>query len=163
MTTAREAYEAWLGHRYDDRLDYDTWDTWQAAWQAASLLSATPAGFWVSDSPITFMPAAQPPQVEPAALQPQAAPVAWIRFCSDGTYEGPIMDRAMEDVRKRSGAWTPLYARPVEARLTDAKDLRNGLLMAMNHIDQGRPKQARILISGVYAALSSTSQQGDKA
>jgi hypothetical protein len=40
-----------------------------------------------------------------------AKPVAWIRFCSDGCYEGPIMDEQIEDVRKNSGAWTPLYAR----------------------------------------------------
>ena len=38
-----------------------------------------------------------------------ARPVAWIRFCSDGCYEGPIMDARMEEVRKQSGAWTPLY------------------------------------------------------
>ena len=38
-----------------------------------------------------------------------AKPVAWIRFCSDGCYEGPIMDEQIEDVRKNSGAWTPLY------------------------------------------------------
>lgn len=47
----------------------------------------------------------------PAASVP-AKPVAWIRFRSDGGYEGPIMDAAMEDVRKNSGAWTPLYAAP---------------------------------------------------
>jgi hypothetical protein len=40
-----------------------------------------------------------------------AKPVAWIRFCSDGCYEGPIMDEQIEEVRKNSGAWTPLYAR----------------------------------------------------
>lgn len=34
--------------------------------------------------------------------------VAWIRFCSDNTYEGPIMDRQLEDCRRSSGAWTPL-------------------------------------------------------
>ena len=39
-----------------------------------------------------------------------AKPVAWVRFCSDGCYEGPIMDEKIEDVRKKSGAWTPLYA-----------------------------------------------------
>lgn len=38
-----------------------------------------------------------------------AKPVAWVRFCSDGSYEGPIMDARMEDVRKQSGAWTPLF------------------------------------------------------
>lgn len=36
------------------------------------------------------------------------APVAWIRFCSDGSYEGPIHDSQMDELRRRSGAWTPL-------------------------------------------------------
>lgn len=41
-------------------------------------------------------------------------PVAWVRFRSDGCYEGPLMDVQMEDSRKKSGAWTPLYtAQPV--------------------------------------------------
>lgn len=40
-----------------------------------------------------------------------ANPVAWIRFCSDGGYEGPIADcdKRMDDARRKSGAWTPLY------------------------------------------------------
>lgn len=37
-------------------------------------------------------------------------PVAWIRYRSDGCYEGPIMDDVIEDMRRKSGAWTPLYA-----------------------------------------------------
>lgn len=37
-------------------------------------------------------------------------PVAWVRFCSDGCYEGPVMDDVIEDVCRKSGAWTPLYA-----------------------------------------------------
>lgn len=44
-------------------------------------------------------------------------PVAWIRFRSDGGYEGPIMHAAMEEVRKKSGAWTPLFME----RAADAK------------------------------------------
>lgn len=41
-------------------------------------------------------------------------PVAWIRFCSDGGYEGPIADcdKRMDDARRNSGAWTPLFTRP---------------------------------------------------
>ena len=35
--------------------------------------------------------------------------VAWFRPRSDGGYEGPIMDSAIEDIRKKSGAWVPLY------------------------------------------------------
>ena len=45
-------------------------------------------------------------------LEARGVPVAWIRYCSDGSYEGPIMDSRMEDVRKNSGVWTPLYAAP---------------------------------------------------
>ena len=49
---------------------------------------------------------------------PEAAkPVAWVRFTSDGGYEGPIMDcdRRIDDVRRKSGAWTPLFTRAPEA------------------------------------------------
>lgn len=42
-----------------------------------------------------------------------AKPVAWIRFCSDGCYEGPIMDESIDEVRKQSGEWTPLYVHNV--------------------------------------------------
>ena len=40
-----------------------------------------------------------------------AQPAAWIRFCSDGTYEGPIADcdSRMDATRRTSGVWTPLY------------------------------------------------------
>lgn len=48
-----------------------------------------------------------------------AEPVAWIRFRSDGGYEGPIMHAAMEEVRKNSGAWTPLYTAPLAAAVPD--------------------------------------------
>ena len=43
-----------------------------------------------------------------------AKPVAWIRFCSDGGYEGPLADcdKRMDGTRKTSGAWTPLFATP---------------------------------------------------
>ncbi|MCT9127510.1 hypothetical protein [Cupriavidus gilardii] len=45
-----------------------------------------------------------------AAPKPSAPVVAWVRFCSDGGIEGPILDsdRRMEDVRRKSGAWTAL-------------------------------------------------------
>ncbi|MDL2200861.1 hypothetical protein QQF45_17610 [Halopseudomonas aestusnigri] len=54
--------------------------------------------------------AAAPAPVE----QEGQEPAAWIRFRSDGCYEGP--HRSIDDVRKRSGEWTPLYpaSAPVE-------------------------------------------------
>ncbi|QQB37949.1 DUF551 domain-containing protein [Achromobacter deleyi] len=33
----------------------------------------------------------------------------WFRPCSDGGHEGPIHNDRIEDVRKQSGAWVPLY------------------------------------------------------
>jgi len=56
-----------------------------------------------------------------AQLAVRGGPVAWVRFCSDGAYEGPIMDSQMEDVRKKSGAWTPLYTAPQPAAQPEQK------------------------------------------
>ena len=67
--------------------------------------------FWHSNQKMAaaqWMPLPKPPKV---GAGDTAKPVAWVRFCSDGCYEGPIMDEQIEDVRKNSGAWTPLYAR----------------------------------------------------
>ncbi|MDI9722520.1 hypothetical protein QM294_17425, partial [Acinetobacter junii] len=52
------------------------------------------------------------PLCSPPAAQADEQPVAWVRWCSDSTFEGPLMDfdRRMDDVRKKSGAWTPLFA-----------------------------------------------------
>lgn len=36
-------------------------------------------------------------------------PLFWYRPCSDGAYEGPIHDSSIEEVRKKSGAWKPLF------------------------------------------------------
>ena len=43
---------------------------------------------------------------QPAAGQ---EPMFWVRLCSDGLYEGPIHNARIEEVRKQSGAWSPLY------------------------------------------------------
>ncbi|AOJ81174.1 hypothetical protein WS86_11510 [Burkholderia savannae] len=44
-------------------------------------------------------------------------PTAWIRFRSDGGFEGPIMDsdERMCDTRRKSGAWSPLFLGPAQA------------------------------------------------
>lgn len=39
-------------------------------------------------------------------------PIFWWRPRSDGAYEGPIHNSIIEQVRKQSGAWSPLYALP---------------------------------------------------
>lgn len=45
-----------------------------------------------------------------AQIDEPAQPICWIRFCSDGSTEGPIMHSQICEARKTSGAWTPLYA-----------------------------------------------------
>lgn len=44
-------------------------------------------------------------------------PTAWVRFRSDGGFEGPIMDsdERMCDTRRKSGAWSPLFLGPAQA------------------------------------------------
>lgn len=49
--------------------------------------------------------------VEPV---PEAAqePMFWVRLTDSGGYEGPLHRSSIEDVHKKSGAWTPLYTEP---------------------------------------------------
>lgn len=42
-------------------------------------------------------------------------PLFWYRPRSDGGYEGPIHNTVIEDVRKNSGAWVPLFVSGVSA------------------------------------------------
>lgn len=81
----QEAFEAWFRGEQGKPCD-GTWSFSQAAWHAAL-----------------------------AWLRSQGEPVAWVRFCSDGCYEGPIMNCSMEEIRKTSGAWTPLLLAPQPA------------------------------------------------
>ena len=39
-------------------------------------------------------------------------PMFWVRLCGEGLYEGPIHNARIEEVRKQSGAWSPLYLHP---------------------------------------------------
>lgn len=52
-------------------------------------------------------------KAEPSHLEGMGAePVAWIRFTSTGGFEGPLHDCQLDDARKSSGAWSPLYITP---------------------------------------------------
>lgn len=48
-------------------------------------------------------------------------PLFWYRPRSDGGYEGPLHNGQIEDIRKASGAWVPLFAgaAPVNAEPSD--------------------------------------------
>ncbi|WVS23944.1 hypothetical protein QkW1_21 [Ralstonia phage QkW1] len=79
------------------------------------------------------------------------APVAWVRYCSDGTFDGPIMDTdiRMAGARRASGAWTPLYAHPSaepcradnvirKPRLDTAEMLEMRITEAMTRLDEAK-------------------------
>ena len=51
----------------------------------------------------------QLPLYTATAAQPAQEPLFWYRPRSDGFYEGPIHNAQIEQVRKDSGAWVPLY------------------------------------------------------
>ncbi|MBA1366947.1 hypothetical protein [Burkholderia gladioli] len=68
---------------------------------------------WNSASPAPAIPAEKP------------TPTAWVRFRSDGGFEGPIMDsdERMCDTRRTCGAWMPLYLdAPAISESEDARD-----------------------------------------
>ena len=63
-----------------------------------------------------------------AAAQQQGQAVAWVRYRSDGGIEGPVLDQHMDDIRRNSGAWTPLgriTAPPPSAPVGVAEALRD--------------------------------------
>ena len=68
-----------------------------------------------------------------AARNAGKEPVAWVRYCSDGTIDGPLMNYQIEDCRKST--WTPLYAAPQlpqKAVADDIGEIRVGRLPTMN-------------------------------
>lgn len=90
--------------------------------QAALLISLKDSDFWPADMSLNkwadlvcdelrrLDAENQRLQALLAKLQPaQAEPMFWVRLRSDGGYEGPIHNDAIEKVRKLSGAWHPLY------------------------------------------------------
>ena len=59
-----------------------------------------------------LLPLEQAVAAQQATPEPVGEPLFWCRPRSDGGYEGPLHDSSIEDVRKRPGAWMPLYTQP---------------------------------------------------
>lgn len=77
-----------------------------------------------------------------APLAIDGTPIAWVRFCSDGRYEGPIMDcdKRMDGSRRSSGVWTPLFTN----KWLPIKDAPEGELVValwMDSDDQEHPER----------------------
>lgn len=73
-------------------------------WWADHMPNATQAEAWAEW--VTLM---QPAAPQPAAQVAGQEPMFWVRLCGDGLYEGPIHNARIEEVRRQSGAWSPLY------------------------------------------------------
>ena len=75
--------------------------------RAVQLVEASTAGFTAADMATA---SAQGFRDGVASLSANAGePMFWVRLCGDGLYEGPIHNARIEEVRKQSGVWSPLY------------------------------------------------------
>lgn len=90
---------------WDKEIDISASSFMDAAVQAYS--KAQELGGAVTSLSQTDGDADQAPRPQHDARQ---EPVFWFRPRSDGGFEGPIHNSALEEVRKASGAWVGLYA-----------------------------------------------------
>lgn len=81
----REVAEQWLRDRYGAYRGHFAWRELEEAFLAGRASLAASAG---------------------------SEPMFWVRLCGEGLYEGPIHNARIEEVRKQSGAWSPLYLHP---------------------------------------------------
>lgn len=100
-------------------------------------------------------------ELEKAASEP----VAWVRYCSDGTIDGPLMNYQIEDCRKST--WTPLYTAPPapvvpgvrEQWIADVVEYLEGGLEADGELEAEGSIEAKRLLSR-RAAMLQESQKG---
>lgn len=78
-----------------------------------------------------------PQEAQPAA---SVEPVAWARRHPDGALTAEFIEHdAIEDVRKRSGAWVPLYRAPVA---TQPDDQLSSILQRLRHHSEDKRNTA---------------------
>ena len=70
-------------------------------------------------------------------------PMFWYRPRSDGMYEGPLHNKQIEQVRRESGGWVPLYTTPLNptdsiksSKTLDAQPHRQWIGLTDEEIDQ---------------------------
>ncbi len=96
------------------------------------------------------------------APQPSAHPVAWVRFRSDGGIEGPILDTdpRMDDVRRKSGAWTALGVITPQPSAQQAEQVANqnaAFTAAIRRAEKANPAARAAIIWN--AALDCAAEQ----
>ncbi|MBU9532830.1 hypothetical protein KTE49_20560 [Burkholderia multivorans] len=132
----RAAFEAWRDKRafnlpsYGGLAEAYAWDAWQA--RASSPNAAGAEG---------------------------AKPTAWVRFRSDGGFEGPIMDtdERMCDTRRKSGAWTPLFLGP--AQESRPLSIPAGWMLIPKH--RGTKPLAELIIAASLACVENRLMDDD--
>jgi hypothetical protein len=82
--------------------------------------------------------------LESRVLAERKEPVAWVRYRSDGGFEGPIMDSDARMCDTRRSFWTPLFAHPTpdDASLEAFKGTLAALAAAISLLDRGSKKAA---------------------
>ncbi|MBU9581335.1 Lar family restriction alleviation protein [Burkholderia multivorans] len=89
----------------------------------------------------------------------EAKPTAWVRFRSDGGFEGPIMDtdERMCDTRRKSGAWTPLFLGP--AQESRPLSIPAGWMLIPKH--RGTKPLAELIIAASLACVENRLMDDD--
>ncbi|CAG9205411.1 hypothetical protein BGLA2_1720044 [Burkholderia gladioli] len=93
----------------------------------------------------------------PAIPAEKPRPTAWVRFRSDGGFEGPIMDSdaRMCDTRRTSGAWAPLYMDAPAIPAVDAVAIRDAALEAAAAAVEDHQRAGREWVnSSLWGSLS---------
>jgi len=86
----------------------------------------------------------------------EAKPVAWVRYRSDGGFEGPIMDSDSRMCDTRRSFWTPLYRRAAapQSGLTDERIVSIG----RRHFREGhKPDAVKNFVAAVRDVLAEQS------
>lgn len=115
---------------------------------------------WKDRDALAAMLAAAPPA--PQASLEQQEPMFWVRLCSNGMYEGPLHDKQLEDVRRHSGAWTPLYTNPAPQAKPLTPAQRRELIDRAGDITDGLNQDdfADEIINQVIAAIKTGASNG---
>jgi hypothetical protein len=107
---------------------------------------------------------------ESRVLAERKEPVAWVRYRSDGGFEGPIMDSDARMCDTRRSFWTPLFAHPTPDDAKDAARYRFikskvktfSLDMGGNHTYVMDYSIARVRGPSLDAAIDRARQSGEE-
>ena len=102
---------------FEDKDEWITWAKSRARWAADALRAPIAQEIYAERILKQMLHESDPAQATQEPVHATPGPMFWVRLRSDGGYEGPIHNAVIEDVRRMSGAWHPLYlgSEPVQA------------------------------------------------